>query len=94
MKTTISALLCISVVSALVIPPTEPTFHLQVEAQVVIGKIPYGARPGPEIALLKPEDAEEPINVLDSPDSCFCTGGTLCCEKNGKTDCGFGVCGI
>lgn len=94
MKTIISALLYISVVTALAIPSTEPTSQLQIQAQVVIGKLPYGARPGPEAALPKPQDAEEPVNVLDSPDSCFCTGGTLCCEKNGKTDCGFGVCGI
>lgn len=94
MKTIISALFYISVVSALAIPSTEPTSQLQLQAQVVIGKLPFGARPGPEIALSKPGDAEEPTKVLDSPESCFCTGVTLCCEKNGKTDCGFGVCGI
>lgn len=82
----------INFVFALAVPILEQnSVGFQPQSQVVIGSLLLEARPGTETALTERED---PINEEMSSESCFCSGGTLCCEKNGETDCGFGMCGI
>lgn len=91
-------LCCITVATALAIPTPEQASSLQVEAQVVIGKMPFGARPGPEPEAAEPETAlieRDDSQALETfSESCFCAGGAVCCQKDGATDCSFGVCGI
>lgn len=91
MKRIIVTLFYIAAATALAIPSPEQSHLLQAQAQVVIAQPPLDTEPQPEIVWT---EKEESTSLDVSPGSCFCTGGALCCEKNGETDCGFGVCGI
>lgn len=90
MKSIIIILCCIASATALVIPSPEQVPLAQAQGQVVVETSPRAARPEAEALIVR----EESTSLEASSKSCFCTGGALCCEKGGETDCGFGVCGI
>lgn len=92
MKTSIFATLCyIATATSLVIPTNEQQLPLVQSEGESLESSPHSLTVIETIAGNK-ENPQVIMEVL--PSSCFCTGGSICCERNGKTDCDLGVCGI
>lgn len=91
MKSIIPTLCYIAIATALVIPSSNKQVPL-VHSKVALLEASPQDIPLPGIGLADKKDPEvlEELPII----SCFCTGGTLCCERDGKADCSFGLCGM
>lgn len=92
MKTSILATLCcVAAATAMVIPSNDQQVPLVQSQAEPPDPDPKGLTVIETIAGHK-ENAQVTVEVL--PGSCFCTGGSICCERGGETNCDLGICGI